>query len=621
METPNENSGPDNADENNGPDNASEAARAASAPDPLGSPDPLEARLTTSAHPGAPDRIVTAEWARHIPPIMARVPQVRIGRRWFSILWLLPIMVVGLLIGIAVAQQLRTYPAVQDFIKTYPGQGSFQPPVTEGFPLWLRILHFLNLLFLLFIVRAGIQILADHPRLQFDAGSTPGKEWLRLRGPVPADRMAQEPPERAWTAKDDAVSLPRWLGLPGIRHSIGLARWWHFSCDLLWLINGVLFYVLLFTTGQWQRLVPRNWDVIPSAVSVAIQYLSLDLPANKGWTQYNGAQILAYFVAVFIAAPLAFITGLLQAPAIASRFGMGWGRINRQVARCVHFAVLTFFLSFIFIHTTMVYITGLLVNLNHITTGVNKPLWIGLVLYVIWMAVVVAGWAAASPLTLRYPRAVQKTGRFLIGWAKGFLEWRHARSTYPEKAISPFLWPNGTLPTGEEYANLRDNSFRDYTLRIDGLVEKPAVLSYGQLKAMPKQEQITQHYCIQGWSGVAKWGGVPMRDILALVKPLPQARWVVFYSFGSGTEGGLYYDAHKIQHMRHKLALLAYEMNGEPLNVLHGAPLRLRNELELGFKMVKWIQAIEFVESFEHLGAGQGGYNEDHEFYGYRMPI
>ncbi|GAA1560382.1 hypothetical protein GCM10009827_097040 [Dactylosporangium maewongense] len=95
----------------------------------------------------------------------------------------------------------------------------------------------------------------------------------------------------------------------------------------------------------------------------------------------------------------------------------------------------------------------------------------------------------------------------------------------------------------------------------------------------------------------------------------------MFYSFGAGGEGGLYYDAHKIEHMGHELTILAYEMNGAPLNELHGAPLRLRNELELGFKQVTWVQAIEFVESFEHLGAGQSGYNEDHEFYGYRMPI
>src|SRR5215471_13964299 len=136
--------------------------------------------------------------ARHLRPTRSTVPiplrpaspQVRIRKRWVNTLWLLPIGFALLIIGIAVAQQLRTYPAVQHFILTYPGQGSFQLPVTTGFPLWLRILHFLNLLFMLFIIRAGIQILADHPRLELDAGSTPGREWLRLRGPVPADRMA-----------------------------------------------------------------------------------------------------------------------------------------------------------------------------------------------------------------------------------------------------------------------------------------------------------------------------------------------------------------------------------------------------------------------------------------------
>lgn len=76
-----------------------------------------------------------------------------------------------------------------------------------------------------------------------------------------------------------------------------------------------------------------------------------------------------------------------------------------------------------------------------------------------------------------------------------------------------------------------------------------------------------------------------------------------------------------MRNMRYKLSLLAYEMNGEPLNFLHGAPLRLRCENQLGFKMVKWIQAIELVYDFKHLGSGQGGYNEDHEFYGNHMPI
>ncbi len=603
------------------PDGAGEAARAA---DPLYAGDPLRGELSSAA-----DRIVAAEWTRRVPPVMARVPHVRIGKRWFNTLWLIPVIVAGLIIGIAVCQQLRTYPAVQNFIHNYPGTGTFQPPVNTGFPLWLRILHFLNLLLLLLIIRAGLQILADHPRLETDAGSEPGREWLRLRGPVPPDRMKQEPPERAWSAKDDAVTLPGWLGLPGLRHSIGLARWWHFSCDLLWVITGAVFYILLFTTGQWRRLVPVDWTVIPHAVSTAIQYGSLDFPANEGWTQFNGLQILAYFLVVFVAAPLALITGLLQAPAIASKLGLGWGRLNRQVARSIHFCVLVFFVSFIVMHTTMVWITGLLLNLNHMTTGVNAASWTGWWVYVIAMAVVVAVWVAATPITLRHSRAVQRTGMFLVGWFKNLLEWADPRATYPERAISPFFWPNGTLPTSQEYADLREHGFHDYALRVNGLVENPVTLSYADLMAMPKQEQITQHYCIQGWSGVAKWGGVPMRDILALVRPLPHAHWVIFYSLAAGPEGydirsdegGRYYDAHRIDHMRHDLTILAYEMNGERLNVLHGAPLRLRNELELGFKQVKWIAAIEFVESFAHLGRGQGGFNEDHEFYGYRMPI
>lgn len=599
-----------------------ETARAAGAPDPLHAPDPLEARLPTRAFPGAPsERIVAAEWARHIPPIMARIPQVRIGKRWFSILWLLPIGFVLLVIGIAAAQQLRTYPEVQAFIRQYPGQGSFQPPLSVGFPWWLRLQHFLNLLFILFIIRAGLQILADHPRLTLDAGSTPGREWLRLRGPVPADRMQQEPPERAWTAKADAVSLPGWIGLPGLRHTIGLARWWHFSADLLWLLNGIVFYIMLFITPQWQRLVPRSWDVFPNAASVALQYLSLNFPANLTWSQYNGLEILTYFITVFIAAPLAFITGLLQAPAIAAKLGLAWGRLNRQVARTVHAAVLLWFLFFISVHTLMVWITGLLANLNHMTTGTDSTSWAGLWLYAAWMAVVVVVWLAATPLTLRYPRLVQHTGRFLVGWAKGLMDWWDPRADYPEKAISPFLWPNGMLPDSEEYNRLRASDFRDFHLRIGGLVEHPVTLSYADLKELPKQEEITQLYCIQGWSGIARWGGVPMREILALVRPLPRARWVVFYSFGSGNEGGIYYDAHRIEQMRHHLSLLAYEWNGNPVNVLHGAPLRLINELELGFKQVKWIQAIEFVETFTHLGAGQGGYNEDHDFFGYRESI
>ncbi|ORX04482.1 oxidoreductase [Mycobacterium triplex] len=571
-------------------------------------------------------RIDLDEWAGGLPQQeMARLPSVRIGRRWFNLLWLLPLGVAGMLVAVALAQQLRQYEWMQAFIERYPGTSkSFAPPVYSGFPSWLRWQHLFNIVFMMFIVRAGLQILADHPRLYLNAGCRPGTEWLRIRGPVPADRQDRSDAARVWTAKDDSVAIPKWLGIPGFRHSIGLARWWHFSFDLLWLANGLIFYVLLFTTGQWRRIVPQSLDVVPNALSTAIQYASLDFPANHGFTSYNGMQITAYFTTVFIAAPLAFVTGLLQGPAIAAWLGFGRGPLNRQVARTVHFAVLVWMVFFIAVHTVMVFVTGFVGNVNHIVFGTNTQSYWAVVIYALAMAVIVALWMLASPFTARYPGVVRRVGRGTVGWAKELLELPHPNATYSEKDISPYLWPNGTIPDSERYRRLQAANWSHYALCIEGLVENPVSLSYDELRALPKHDQITQHYCIQGWSGVAKWGGVRMSDILDVVRPLPSARWVVFYSFAYGAGGpaeGRYYDCHKIEHMCEPTAMLAYEMNGQPLTETHGAPLRLRNERELGFKQVKWIEAIEFVESFDHLGLGHGGYNEDHEYYGYRMPI
>jgi len=282
---------------------------------------------------------------------------------------------------------------------------------------------------------------------------------------------------------------------------------------------------------------------------------------------------------------------------------------------------LVWMIIFIFIHTLMVFVTGFVGNVNHMTLGTDTNSWVGVALYAAWMLVVVVFWLIASPLTIKHPRKIQHAGRFLIGGIKGLLERPHARATYTEKDISPYLWTNGERPESEAYRQLKEGNWAQYRLRISGLVENPTELSYAELLGMRRNDQITQHYCIQGWSGIAKWAGVPMSAICELVKPSPNAKWVVFYSFADGAVGGRYYDCHPIGNMYDEQTILAYEMNGEPLNESHGAPLRLRDEVELGFKHVKWIEAIEFVESFEERGAGYGGYNEDQEFYGYRMPI
>ena len=567
--------------------------------------DPLESSLS-----GASDRLRPDKW---LPPQRAIVPRVRIGRRWISILWALPLLALLLVLAILAAQQLRAMPAVQDFILRHPGTVPLSAAVHSGFPWWLRLQHFLNLFFMVFIIRSGIQILADHPRLYWSRGSTPGTEWFRFQHEVPTDRV--------WTSKDDSVTIPAWLGLPGVRHSIGLARWWHLSFDLLWLVNGLLFCALLFSTDQWRRLVPTSWSVFPGAVSTALQYLSLQFPEEQAWTRYNSLQQLTYFITVFLAAPLAAASGLMQSPAIANRFGALSRRLSRQVARSLHFLVLCWFLVFILIHVTLVFITGMRHNLNFMFAGLNDDSWHGTALFAVAMATLAFAWVCASPFTVKHARLVQKAGQFMLGKLKGAAERWEPATQYADRDISPFFWTNGTLPRSDAYESLRRADFAGYRLRIGGLVATPCLLSLAQIKAMEKQVQITEHFCIQGWSGIAKWGGVPMRRLLELAGPLPAARYVVFYSFADGAEGGRYYDVHSIDNMRHALSLLAYEMNDAPLTVLHGAPLRLRCENELGFKMVKWIEAIEFVDDFRHLGAGRGGYNEDHEFYGARMPI
>lgn len=560
------------------------------------------------------DEIDPSTWAGSMPQAQGIAPRVRIGKnRWFNLLWLLPIGSLTLLLAVAAAKGLRNMAPVERFITRYPGTTeTARAKANPGFPFWVGLQHFFNMFLMIFIIRAGLQILADHPRLYWTRHSTPGKDWFRIQKPVPSDPL--------WTAKQDSIGLPPNVGLPGLRHTIGLARWWHLGSDSLWLLNGIVFYALLFATGQWRHLVPTTWTVFPNALSTLIQYLSLNWPAEHGWVAYNGLQLLAYFITVFVAAPLALITGLGMSPALSTRFKRISRVLSIQTARSVHFLVLAWFLMFIVMHVTMVFATGMLNNLNHIYADRNDASWIGFAVFAASMALCIVAWVAATPFTLRHPRGA--TGRVRVdrsGTAPlrtcGFDTGRIHRD------LSPYFWHNGLYPASDEYKALFDRNFVDYQLRVNGLVANPVDLSLAELRALPYHEQITQHFCIQGWSGVAKWGGASMQTIMDLVKPAPEAKWVVFYSLGDGPDAGVYYDAHPIDQMTYHLTMLAYDMNDEPLSFGHGAPLRLRNEVQLGFKQVKWIKGVEFVADFNDIGSGYGGYNEDHEFFGYRQSI
>ncbi len=555
-----------------------------------------------------------ATWAGSVPVAQGIAPRLRVGQKWFNLLWLLPIGFLALLVAVATAKGLRGTPAVEGFIARYPGTPTPASDAVTGTPRWVGVQHFLNLFLLVFIMRSGLQILSDHPRLYWTRHSTPGRDWFRIQKPVPTDPL--------WTAKQDSISLPGQVGLPGLRHSIGLARWWHLGVSTLWLANGLLFYVLLFATGHWRRLVPTSWAAFPHALSVAVQYLSLDWPTENGWVAYNSLQQIAHFLTVFIAAPLAVLTGLGMSPALSTRFKRISTVLSIQTARSLHFLVLIWFLVFITTHIALVATTGVLRNLNHIYTGRDGTDWVGFAVFAASMVIVTVGWVAATPLTLRHPRLVQRVGYALIGPVQRLFE--HVDATpgqYTEKDISPYLWHNGKYPDSAEYTALLAGDFTDYRLRVNGLVEHPVELDLAQLRALAHTEQITQHFCIQGWSGIAKWGGVSMQALMDLVQPHAEAKWVIFYSLADGSDGGVYYDAHPIEQMSYHLTMLAYDMNDQPLSFGHGAPLRLRNEVQLGFKQVKWIKGVEFVAHYSEVGGGQGGYNQDHEFFGYRQSL
>ncbi len=193
---------------------------------------------------------------------------------------------------------------------------------------------------------------------------------------------------------------------------------------------------------------------------------------------------------------------------------------------------------------------------------------------------------------------------------------------YSEADISADFRANGTTdPEDDGYKALAKNNFADYRLKIRGLVEQPMQFSLADLRALPSRTQITRHDCVEGWSCIGKWKGVPLSLVLDKVKPKREARFVMFYSADpmAMDEGpnGLYYESIDMQGAYHPQTILAYEMNDQALPIPHGAPLRLRDERQLGYKMAKYIMEIELVESFAHIRGGKGGYWEDQGYEWY----
>ena len=193
---------------------------------------------------------------------------------------------------------------------------------------------------------------------------------------------------------------------------------------------------------------------------------------------------------------------------------------------------------------------------------------------------------------------------------------------FTEADVAAHFKANGTqMPRDADYQALLKNDFADWRLEIGGLVERPAAFTLAELRAMPPRTQITRHDCVEGWSSIGKWTGVPLAHVLGLVQPKPSAKFVLFRcadSMDDPAEGdSRYYESVDLDDAFHAQTLLAYELSGKPLPVANGAPLRARIERQLGYKHAKYVMRIELIERFDTIRGGQGGYWEDNGYEWY----
>jgi methionine sulfoxide reductase catalytic subunit len=481
--------------------------------------------------------------------------------------------------------------------------------VFNDFPFWLRFAHFINLIFIVMLIRSGIEILSALPKLYWHDNAIPGKEWIRFT----KKKFLPDFKKRVWISLEEEESFPSWLSLPGHKN-LGMGRHWHFFSIIFWILNGAIYYILLFTSNEWQRLVPTSWSIFPQAFHTMMQYANFNFTVHGN--PYDPIQQLAYFGVIFILGPFMIATGAAMSPAIGARFPW-YPKIfrGRQVARSLHFLGMVGFVLFIIIHISMVMLTNFPENMGNIFFGKATSLGIAIGIFALFVLVVLAIQVWATGISLRNPRFVQHKLGYVIEPLRHIL-FRKAisKQQFLKSDITPFFRANGYPPDTKEYKDLLENKFINWKMKVHGLVENPFELSLADLHAIKKEIQITEHSCIQGWTAIGEWGGISMNYIISRCKPLSNARYVVFYSY-QYTEGEQFYEAIHIELAKHHQTILAYEMNGEPLDVPHGAPLRLRIETQLGFKMVKWIKSIEFVSSYQNIGKGQGGHREDNMYY------
>jgi DMSO/TMAO reductase YedYZ molybdopterin-dependent catalytic subunit len=214
--------------------------------------------------------------------------------------------------------------------------------------------------------------------------------------------------------------------------------------------------------------------------------------------------------------------------------------------------------------------------------------------------------------------------RELLFTAENFHRWAQRALTDP-MALAPEYRPdqvsrifrsNGSRnPDTAPYRALWRSGFADWRLTIDGLVARPLRLGLADLHGLPHREQITRHDCVEGWSAIGQWRGVPLGTVLRAAGISDRARYLVFHCADIMGTGQPYYESIDRIDAFHPQTILAYALNGRPLSVANGAPLRLRVERQLGYKQAKYLMRIQATDSLSGIYGGKGGYWEDSAGY------
>ena len=188
---------------------------------------------------------------------------------------------------------------------------------------------------------------------------------------------------------------------------------------------------------------------------------------------------------------------------------------------------------------------------------------------------------------------------------------------YSRADISPTFRGNGsTNPTNGDYQAHAALGFANWRLTVGGLVEHPLSFTLPELRALPQRTQITRHDCVEGWSAIGEWTGPQLSLLLDAAKVLPEARYIIFRC-ADELDGAAYYESVDMIDARHPQTIVAHLLNGQPLPIKNGAPLRMRIERQLGYKHAKYLTGIEAVVSLDGIEGGNGGYWEDRGYQWY----